>query len=80
MKNFGSILDQISSNSNIDKNMIFKIVDSIKNADLSDEKVIRKLIRDISKMANKPVSKELEDSLVKKIKEDGVPSSLGDFF
>lgn len=69
--NFGKILDAISQDSNIDKRMIFQIADSIKNADLSDEKVIRKLIRDIGKIANRPVSKELEDQLVKRIKEEG---------
>jgi hypothetical protein len=77
---FNNILDQITSNSDIDKDMIFNIADNVKNADLSDEKVIRNLIRDIGKIANRPVPKELEDSLVDKIKSGGVPKDLSDLF
>ena len=66
---FKKVFDEINKKSNIDKDTIFNIADSIKNADLSNEKVLRKLIRDIAKIANKPVSKELEDSLVNKIKK-----------
>lgn len=76
----GKILDHIAQDGNISKEMIFQIVNQVKNADLSDERVLRKLIRDIGKIANRPVSRELEDQLVKKIKEDGVPSDLGGFF
>jgi Stage VI sporulation protein F len=77
---FNNILDQITSNSDIDKDMIFNIADNVKNADLSDEKVIRNLIRDIGKIANRPVPKELEDNLVDKIKSGGVPKDLSDLF
>ncbi len=77
---FKNVFDEINKKTNVDKNTIFDIADSIKNADLTDEKVLRKLIRDISKVANKPVSKELEDSIVKKIKKDGVPSNISDLF
>lgn len=77
---FKNVFDEISKKSSIDKETIFNIADSIKNADLSDEKVLRKLIRDISKIANKPVSKELEDSIIKKIKQDGIPENINDLF
>ena len=77
---FKKVFDEINKKANVDKNSIFDIADSIKNADLNDEKVLRKLIRDIAKIANKPVSKELEDSLVNKIKKDGVPQDLGGLF
>lgn len=77
---FKKVFDEINKKSNIDKDTIFEIADSIKNADLSNEKVLRKLIRDIAKVANKPVPKDLEDNLVNKIKKDGVPSNLNDLF
>ncbi|QVK16984.1 stage VI sporulation protein F [Mycoplasmatota bacterium] len=77
---FKNVFDEINKKASIDKNTIFDIADSIKNADLSDEKVLRKLIRDISKVANKNVTKDLEDKIVKKIKNDGVPSNINDLF
>lgn len=78
--NFSQILEYIMSNANIDKETIFNIVDQVKHADLSNEMVLRKLIRDIAKIANRPVSKELEDRLVNKIKNEGIPSNLSDLF
>ncbi len=77
---FKNVFDEINKKTNIDKETIFDIADSIKNADLSNEAVLRKLIRDIAKIANKPVPKDLEDSIVKKIKKDGVPSNFNDLF
>jgi len=77
---FKKVFDEINKKSSVDKDTIFDIADSIKNADLSNEKVLRKLIRDIAKVANKPVPKDLEDSIVSKIKKDGVPSNLNDLF
>ncbi|MDF2699280.1 MAG: yjcC2 [Haloplasmataceae bacterium] len=76
---YKNIFDDISKNNNIDKDAIFNIADSIKNKNLQDEKVLRKLIHDISKIAGKPVSKELEDKLVEKIRKDGVPKNFSDF-
>lgn len=76
---YKKLFDEISKNNNINKDAIFNIADSIKNQDLSDEKVLRKLIHDISKVAGRPVSKELEDNLVQKIKKDGVPKNFSDF-
>lgn len=77
---FKNVFDEINKKANVDKGTIFDIADSIKSADLSDEKVLRKLIRDIAKVANKKVPKDLEDQIVKKIKNDGVPSNLSDLF
>ncbi|ERJ12798.1 stage VI sporulation protein F [Haloplasma contractile] len=74
------IFDEINSKASVDKESIFKIADSIKNANLKDEKVLRQLIRDVSKIANKNVPKELEDKLVEQIKQDGVPKNIGDLF
>ncbi len=77
---FKNVFDEINKKSNVDKDTIFNIADSIKNANLSDEVVLRKLIKDIAKVANKPVSKELEDKIVKKVKKDGVPKNMKDLF
>lgn len=77
---FKNVFDEINKKSNVDKETIFDIADSIKNADLGNEMVLRKLIRDIAKIANRPVPKDLEDSIIKKIKKDGVPSNFNDLF
>ncbi len=50
---------------------IFDLANSLQNANFKDEKTVRNVIRRVSQIANKPVSKEVEDNLVKSIVNDG---------
>lgn len=50
---------------------IFELANSLQNANFKDEKTVRNVIRRVSQIANKPVSKEMEDNLVKSIINDG---------
>jgi hypothetical protein len=68
--------DKIQQNAGINPSEIYKVADSVKNADFSDEKTVRKLVRQLAKMANKPISKEKEDKIVKSITNNKVPTDL----
>lgn len=68
-------LEQLAQQSNINMQEILKLAGSLQTANLKDERTIRKLIRTISKMVNKPVSKEKEEYIIKAIKNDKVPKS-----
>ncbi|MCP8616710.1 stage VI sporulation protein F [Salirhabdus salicampi] len=57
-------------------NDIFKIADSVKNADFSDEKTVRQLVRRLAKMANKPLPKEKEDQIVEMVTKQNVPMDM----
>ncbi|MEH7117378.1 stage VI sporulation protein F [Neobacillus vireti] len=50
---------------------IFDLANSLQNANFKDEKTVRGVIRRVSQIANKPVSKEMEDQIVKSIINDG---------
>ncbi|MEH7500753.1 stage VI sporulation protein F [Neobacillus drentensis] len=50
---------------------IFDLANSLQNANFKDEKTVRNVIRRVSQIANKPVSKEMEDQIVKSIVNDG---------
>jgi hypothetical protein len=50
---------------------IFDLANSLQNANFKDEKTVRGVIRRVSQIANKPVSKEMEDQIVKSIVKDG---------
>lgn len=50
---------------------IFDLANSLQNANFKDEKTVRSVIKRVSKLANKPVSKDLEDQIVKTIVNDG---------
>lgn len=50
---------------------ILELANSIQNANFKDEKTVRGIIKRVSQIANKPVSQELEDRMVKSIVNDG---------
>ncbi|WP_066368613.1 stage VI sporulation protein F [Neobacillus fumarioli] len=49
---------------------IFDLANSLQNANFKDEKTVRGVIKKVAQLANKPVSKELEDQIVKSIIQD----------
>jgi hypothetical protein len=50
---------------------IFDLANSLQNANFKDEATVRSVIQRVSKLANKPVNKDLEDQIVKSIVNDG---------
>jgi ethanolamine utilization protein EutQ (cupin superfamily) len=50
---------------------IFDLANSLQNANFKDEKTVRGVIRRVSQIANRPVTKELEDQIVSSIIKDG---------
>jgi len=50
---------------------IFDLANSLQNANFKDEKTVRGVIQRVSQIANKKVSKEMEDQIVKSIVNDG---------
>ena len=62
------IFKNIEAKTNIKKEDILKLANSIQNKNLNDENNLRQLIKDVSKMANKDISKEKEDQLIKMVK------------
>ena len=62
------IFKKIESKTNIKKDDILRLANSIQNKNLNDEANLRQLIHDVSRMANKEISKDKEDKLVETIK------------
>ncbi|RSK26519.1 sporulation protein [Bacillus sp. HMF5848] len=50
---------------------VFELANSVQNANFQDEKTVRSIVHRVSKIANKPVSKDLEDKIVKSILQNG---------
>ncbi len=50
---------------------VLDLAGSLQNANFKDENTVRSVIRRVSQIANKPVSKETEDKIVKSIVADG---------
>ncbi|KGR73704.1 stage VI sporulation protein F [Ureibacillus sinduriensis] len=68
---------QIENKTGVSMEEIFALANAIQHADFTNEKQVRKIIKRVSKVANKPVTKELEDQIVKSIVQDGKSLDLG---
>ena len=75
--NFGKLFNFISEN-DINPEEIFNLVERVKTTDLKDETNVRNVIHEVSKIAKKPIDKQKEDALVKKILSDGVNEDIID--
>lgn len=51
----------------VNMNDIFALANSLQGANFKDEKTVRSVIQRVSKIANKPVNKQMEDKIVHSI-------------
>lgn len=66
-----SFFNQIEKKTGLNFEEIVALANAISYADFSDEKQVKKIVRKVSKVANKPVSKELEEKIISSIVNDG---------
>ncbi|PLS16009.1 sporulation protein [Bacillus sp. M6-12] len=56
---------------------VFDLANSLQGANFKDEKTVRSIIQRVSKIANKPVNKEMEEKIIKTIVKDGKQLDFG---
>lgn len=71
-----TIFSKVEEKTNVKKEDIIKLAKQASNQDLSDEKNIRKLIKEVAKLAGKDVSKEKEEKILNAIQKDKIPKDL----
>lgn len=62
---------------------MYRVAESVKHADFSDEKTVRNLVRHLARLANKRIPQEKEDQIVQSITKNNIPmdmQSLNRFF
>ena len=64
---------------NISPSDVFELVEKVKKLDLNNEQNIRMVIRDVSKLANKPIDSNKENLIVREIKQNGVTENIFNF-
>ena len=67
---------RIEKKTNVDKNTILDLADKLQKSNIKDEKVLREVIGDLSKMTGREVSKEKEQKIIETILNDKVPNNL----
>ena len=71
-----NLFDKIEKKTNVKKEDIIKLARSIQSTDLKDEKNLRRIIKEVGKMAGKEVSKEKEEKIIDAVKRDKVPKKF----
>lgn len=62
---------QVEKKTGVQFEEILALANAIQHADFSNERQVRKIVRKVGKMANRPVDAALEDKIVKSIMQDG---------
>lgn len=71
-----NIFSKVEETTNVKKEDIIKLAKKASTQDLSDEKNIRKLIKEVARLVGKDVSKDKEEKILNAIKKDKVPKDL----
>ncbi|QKY68852.1 stage VI sporulation protein F [Lentibacillus sp. CBA3610] len=61
------MVKKVERKTGVKSNDIMDLAQSLNGTDLSDEKNIRKLVKQVSRMANKKVPKQTEDMIVESL-------------
>lgn len=73
-----SFFKKIESKTGVPMDEVFTLANAIQYADFKDERQVRKIIRNVGKLANKNVSPQMEDELVKSIVNGGKSFNFSD--
>ncbi|MFB5282471.1 stage VI sporulation protein F [Peribacillus sp. Hz7] len=66
-----NLFKNIESKTGVNMKDIFELASSLQGANFKDEATVRNVIKRVSKIANKPVSQDMEDKIVQSIIADG---------
>ena len=70
----------VENKTNVDKSTILSLAKKIQNANMKDEKTLREVVKEISEMTGKEVTKEKEDKIINAILKDNVPQNIDKMF
>ncbi len=75
-----SFFKRVENKTNINKDTIINLASKLQNSNMKDENTIREVIKEISVLTNKEVTKEKEDKIVNAILKDNIPNNIDKMF
>lgn len=77
MINFSdNFFKKIEKKTNVGKDTILALATKLQQNNLKDEKTLREVIQDLSKMTGRIVDKEKEDKIISAVQNDKVPKNI----
>ncbi len=71
---------RVENKTNVDKDTIISLAQKLQSSDTKNEKTIRELVKEISTITGKSVTKEKEDKIVNAILKDNIPGNIDSMF
>ncbi len=71
-----SFFNRVEKKTNVDKKTILELAKKLQQSDLKNEGTLREVIKTLSSITGKDVSKEQEDKIVNAVKNDKVPTNI----
>ena len=75
-----NLFNRIEKQTNIKKETILDLAKKLQNNNMKDEKTIKEIIQELSKMTGKEVSEEKEKKIIEAIMKDNVPKDIDKMF
>lgn len=81
MVNFSDgFFNKVKKKTNVDKETIINLAKKLQESDLKNEGTLRDVIKELSLVTGKPVSKEKEDKIVNTVMNDNIPKDIDKMF
>lgn len=71
-----NLFDKIEAKTKVSKDTILSLARKLQQGNFKDEKTLRGIIKEISTITGKEVSKEKEDKIISAIQNDKVPTNM----
>lgn len=75
-----SFFNKIERKTNVKKSSIMNLAKKLQGDNMKDEKTLREVIRELSSMTGKEVSKDQEDKIISTVINDKVPNNIDKMF
>ncbi len=67
---------RVEKKTNVNKETILNLASKLQNTDLKNEETLREVIKELSNMTGREVSKEKEDKIISAVINDKVPKNI----
>ncbi len=71
-----SFFKRVEKKTNVNKETILNLASKLQNTDLKNEETLREVIKELSNMTGREVSKEKEDKIISAVINDKVPKDI----
>lgn len=67
---------KIEKKTNVSKDAILDLASKLQQGDMKDEENLRSVIKELSKLTGKDISKEKEDKIISAVQNDNIPKDI----